>query len=315
MDSLDVTQIDPQLKHPTIFRCFDALSHGEGFIIDNDHDPKPLYYQLLAERGQTFDWEYIQKGPDRWKVKLSKLKNDQIPTIGELVAEDFRKAEVFEKYGLDFCCGGKKTVAEACAKKGVDSNLVERELRKVESQLSRNTHDFSTWNPGLLVDYIINNHHLYVTRSLPFLSEISAKVARVHGDLHPEVVDIASHFEAIEFELETHMHKEEMILFPYIKELVDAKQNGSHLTPPPFGTIANPINMMEQEHDTVGNSMAAIEQLSNGFMPPNDGCTSYRILFAKLQEFQQDLHQHIHLENNILFPKALKLEKELLKQS
>lgn len=312
MDSLDVTQIEPQLKHSTIFQRFDSLQQGEGFIIDNDHDPKPLYYQLLGERGQTFGWEYIQEGPDRWKVKLTKLMNDQVPTIGELVAADFRKAEIFGKYGINFCCGGKKTVAEACAKNGVDVNLVERELRKVENQPNRNLHSFGSWNIGLLVDYIVNNHHLYVTRSLPFLHEISAKVARVHGDRHPEVVGIATHFEAIEQELVTHMHKEEMILFPYIKELAEAKQNGSRVMPPPFGTIANPINMMEQEHDTVGNSMEAIEQLSNGFAPPNDGCTSYRILFAKLKEFQQDLHQHLHLENNILFPKALKLEKVLL---
>lgn len=313
MDSLDVTQIEPQLKHTKIFQRFDSLQLGEEFVIDNDHDPKPLYYQLLAERGQTFGWEYLQEGPERWKVKLSKLKIDQTPTIGDLVAEDFRKAEVFEKYGIDFCCGGKKTVAEACNKKGVDVGLVERELHKVERQPNRNLHGFSNWNPGLLADYIINNHHQYVKRSLPFLHELSAKVARVHGDLHPEVAAIATHFEGIEQELLSHMQKEEIILFPYIKELAEAKQSGSQLMPPPFGTIDNPINMMEQEHDTVGNSMAAIEQLSNGFDPPNDGCTSYRILFAKLQEFQKDLHQHIHLENNILFPKALKLEKELLK--
>ena len=287
---------------------------GEGFIIDNDHDPKPLYYQLLAELGQTFEWEYLQEGPDRWKVKLSRVSSGQAPTIGELVARDFRMAEVFEKYGIDFCCGGKKTVAEACHKRGVDVNLVERELQKVESLTGRNSHDFNSWTLGFLADYIVNNHHQYVARSLPFLHEISAKVALVHGALHQEVLEIARHFETIEQELEMHMHKEEVILFPYIKALAEAKENGTRLAPPPFGTIANPINMMEQEHSEVGNAMEEIEQLRNGFTPPDDACTSYRILYAKLQEFQQDLHQHIHLENNILFPKALKLESEAAKQ-
>ncbi|HOO09570.1 MAG TPA: iron-sulfur cluster repair di-iron protein [Cyclobacteriaceae bacterium] len=314
MQSLDVTQIDTQRKHLAIFDRFDALPHGEGFIIDNDHDPKPLYNQLLAERGQTFDWEYVQKGPERWKVRLSKSKTRAIPTIGELVSGDFRKAEVFEKFGIDFCCGGKKTVAEACAKMGLDANVVSRELRKVENRPNRSVHDFSTWNAGLLMEYIINNHHQYVARSLPFLSVISAKVAHVHGGLHPEAVDIANHFEALEFELETHLQKEEKVLFPYIREMLEAKQNGSTLTPPPFGTLAHLIAMVGKEHETLMGIMAAIARQSNGYKPPSDGCTSYRILFAKLQEFQLDLHQHLHLENNILFPKALKLEKELRKR-
>ncbi len=128
MEILDVTQIESRLKHPTIFNKFDDLEGGEAFIINNDHDPKPLYYQLMAERGQTFTWDYLENGPEVWRVKIVKngLVNDE--TIGEMVTKDFRKAQVFKKFGIDFCCGGKKTIKEVCAKKGIDASQVEKEL-------------------------------------------------------------------------------------------------------------------------------------------------------------------------------------------
>ncbi|MCK6616342.1 MAG: iron-sulfur cluster repair di-iron protein [Cyclobacteriaceae bacterium] len=234
------------------------------------------------------------------------------PTIGELVSQDWRKAEVFKKYGIDYCCGGKRTVADACLKKGIDSALVEADLDLVSAQPVESQHNFNRWELDFLADYIINNHHSYVTGAIPFLEELSRKVSHVHGDFHPELLEIEQHIRAVIEELTMHMPKEEIILFPYIKELVQAKKLGTPVTPPPFGTIANPIRMMEAEHITAGGAMEAIEKLSNRFTPPPDACMSYSVLFAKLKEFQQDLHQHIHLENNILFPKAIKLESELL---
>jgi regulator of cell morphogenesis and NO signaling len=313
METLDVTQIDIRLKHPTIFQHFDALLDGEEFIITNDHDPKPLYYQLIAERGETFGWEYLQQGPVSWRVKLTKRVVKKEDSIGELVARDFRKAEVFKKYGLDFCCGGKKTVAEACSEEGIDKTLVEQELREIDNNQAGGSLNYSTWNLDFLADYIMNTHHKYVTTSLPFLYEVSQKVASSHGDNHPEVIEIAEHVREVAQELSMHMKKEEIILFPYIKQLATAAREHSPVEAPPFGSIANPISMMEEEHVSAGNGMEAIETLSNGYTPPEDACTSYRVMYAKLKEFQDDLHQHIHLENNILFPKALKLEEELLK--
>jgi regulator of cell morphogenesis and NO signaling len=232
-------------------------------------------------------------------------------SIGELVSQDWRKAEVFKKYAIDFCCGGKRTVAEACEKKGIDPALVEAELQQVEKQISDHPNNFNQWELDFLVDYIVNKHHKYVSEAIPFLDELSIKVSRVHGDHHPELSDIEQHTQDVIQELTMHMHKEEKILFPYIKHLVQAKRNKTSIAHPPFGTIANPINMMEAEHTSAGSSMEAIEALSGQFTVPVDACMSYRVLFAKLQEFQQDLHHHIHLENNILFPKALELEAEL----
>lgn len=313
METLDVTVIEPRLKHSTIFEKFDALSGGQAFVIHNDHDPKPLYYQLIGERGEVFDWEYLLNGPEIWEVKITKLNTGEKPaSIGELVASDFRKAEVFRKFGLDFCCGGKKSIKEACKEKGLDITEVEKELKAVDNKPKVREDDFNNWELDFLVDYIINTHHKYVLEAIPMLDEFSSKVARVHGESHPEVVLIAEHYNAVANELKAHMPKEEQILFPYIKEMVESKKQGAILNPAGFGTIENPIRMMESEHISAGENMEKIHQLSNSFTPPVDACNSYRVLFGKLEEFEQDLHRHIHLENNILFPKAIALEKELL---
>lgn len=310
---IDVTIIEPKRKHPTIFENFDALSGGEGFIIHNDHDPKPLYYQLLGERGNIFTWEYLEEGPELWKVKIAKLKNgEKVPTIGELVTGDFRKAEVFKKYGLDFCCGGKKTLTQACKTKGLDVVQIEKELKEVDEQVKTSSQDFNTWDIDFLAEYILNTHHKYVKQAIPVIYEYTQKVAKVHGDRHPEAIGIAEKFTLVADELNRHMCKEEDILFPYIKHLAQAKSHKMKIEPSPFGTVENPINMMEHEHDIVGRMMEEISVLSNNYAPPSDACTTFRLSYAKLKEFEDDLHQHIHLENNILFPKAIEFEKQLL---
>lgn len=310
METLDVTKIEPRLKHPTIFDKFDALSGGEAFIIHNDHDPKPLYYQLLGERGQTFSWEYLQEGPEVWEVKLSKLGEGERPaTVGELAASDIRKAEVFRKFGLDFCCGGNKTLAEACQEQGISAMEVESAMSELENTEAPASQDFNNWELDFLADYIVNTHHRYVNDTLPILNEISAKVASVHGVAHPEVVEIANLFKGVENELLSHMPKEEQILFPYIKEMVTAKRDNQAPPPAAFGSIENPIRMMEAEHTSTGDNMKKIRELSGNFVPPEDACASYTYLYNKLEEFEKDLHQHIHLENNILFPKAIALEQ------
>ena len=311
MTTIDVTVLEPRLKHPTIFEQFDLLNADEAFVIHNDHDPKPLYYQMIAERGQIFEWEYLLSGPEIWEVRITRLNEGEKPvTIGELVAADFRKAEVFKKYGIDFCCGGKKTLNQACEKKGIDVLKVQDELNAIDASLEADTNNYNDWDLDFLADYIVNKHHKYVTDSHPILFELSAKVARVHGDRHPELIEIANYFNEVAEELNFHMQKEEMILFPYIKELFKAKREGRIPEKPAFGTIKNPIDMMEAEHLSAGGNMEEIKKLSNDFTPPVDACNSYRVLFGKLNEYDKDLHHHIHLENNILFVKAIALEKE-----
>ncbi|HEX7365534.1 MAG TPA: iron-sulfur cluster repair di-iron protein [Pelobium sp.] len=311
METIDVTQIEPRFKHATIFNRFDALAEGEGFVINNDHDPKPLYYQLLAERGQIFAWEYLANGPEIWKVKIEKRVPSGRETIGEMVTKDFRKAQVFKKFGIDFCCGGKKTVKEVCDKKGIDAILVEKELNSFDE--TENTYfDFNNWDLDFLVDYIINTHHKYVKESLPFMVELANKVARVHGGSHPELLAVNKVFDTLAKDFNLHLMKEEKILFPYIKQMLAAKKEGKALTAAPFGEINGPTQLMETEHEKAGEDMLAIRNLTNNFELPYGACNSYQIFFKKMMEFENDLFNHVHLENNILFPKAIVLEKEIV---
>ena len=230
-------------------------------------------------------------------------------TIGEMVVEDYRKAEVFRKFGLDYCCGGKKSLEEACQKKGLDPKAVQAELDAVNLISADKQEDYDQWDLDALIGHILVRHHQYVVGALPMLYELTEKVARVHGERHPELLAIARYFDAVAQELQMHMQKEEGILFPYITDMALADRAELPMPVPAFGTIENPIRMMEAEHESAGNAMAEIRRLSHDFTPPEDACTSYRVLFAKLSEFEQDLHQHVHLENNILFPKAVSLEK------
>ncbi|HAD15133.1 MAG TPA: iron-sulfur cluster repair di-iron protein [Saprospirales bacterium] len=225
-----------------------------------------------------------------------------------MVVADYRKAEVFRKFGIDYCCGGKKPLADVCRQKQLDLQTVQQALDAIDKQPAAPHQNFTDLPLDMLVDHIVTRHHQYVEASLPVLDELTAKVARVHGERHPELMDIARQYLAVAQELRMHMHKEERVLFPYIRQMEQSRRTNSPRPVPVFGSVANPIHMMEAEHESAGEAMEAIRKLSNQYTPPQDACTSYRVLFAKLQEFEQDLHQHVHLENNILFPKAKSLE-------
>ena len=247
-------------------------------------------------------------------METQKLKVDlKTASIGEMVADDYRKAEVFKKFGIDFCCGGKQSLDDTCSKKGINANEVWHALNELgEPNQPHPTHDFNKWALDKLVDYILDTHHKYVKETIPQLDMYSAKVASVHGENHPEVIKIAKYYDSVANELRMHMYKEEAILFPYIVQMAEANRTGAHFSAPGFGTISNPINMMEAEHEVVGETMRDIAELSNNYTPPAEACNTYRVLYAKLQEFENDLHQHIHLENNILFPAAIQLEQQLI---
>jgi regulator of cell morphogenesis and NO signaling len=238
-----------------------------------------------------------------------KIQENQI--IGELVAKDYRTASVFKKYGIDFCCQGNRTLNEACAAKKIDTNLVVSDLNTLIESTSENAIDFKSWPIDLLADYIEKKHHRYVEEKTLEIKPYLDKICRVHGERHPELLEISEHFNATAGELAKHMKKEELILFPNVRKMVKAKQENSKLEEPPFGTVQNPIQMMMEEHSTEGERFRKIETLSNNYTPPEDACNTYRVTIALLKEFEQDLHLHIHLENNILFPKAIELEKEL----
>lgn len=305
---LNVTLLEPRQKHPSIFLRFDQLVEGESLTIHNDHDPKPLYYQLLAERGNIFVWNYQEQGPKWWKVKITKRKiGESDETLGEIAAKDLRKAQIFKKYGLDFCCGGKKTVKEACREKGLDATKIEQELQQASKIPDSRSLPYNEWSLDFLADYIVNTHHSYVRKNLPDIRTYAEKVMKVHGSRHPELLPVHNLVETVYAELSAHVVKEETIVFPYIKELVMGKNN----TPPNthFGSIQDPISLMEMDHETVGKNLADIRTLTNNYSLPDDACATYSLLYRMLDEFEEDLHLHVHLENNILFPKALKLEK------
>ena len=230
-------------------------------------------------------------------------------TVAEIVTENIKTADVFKKYGIDFCCGGGISIEKICANKKIDTSLLIKDLEAIDSAVSR-AYNYDTWELDFLIDHIINIHHSYVVESIPVLLEYAVKVAKVHGHHYTEVVKINELFIVVAEELSMHMQKEEMILFPFVKQLVQAKKDGTQVPKSQFRTVGNPIQMMEQEHENAGDIFKEIAELSNNYTPPAEACNTFKALYSKLSEFEQDLHQHIHLENNILFPKAIQLEQK-----
>jgi len=241
---------------------------------------------------------------------METLQNNLQKPIGQYVADDFRTAAIFSKYKIDFCCNGNRTVAEACNKKGIDSTILMDEINTVLNNKRGETIDYKSWPLDLLVEYIEKKHHRYVEEKIPVLRQFLDKLCRVHGERHPELFKINELFTASAGELASHMKKEELILFPFVKKMVKAKLENGAIQSPQFGTVENPITMMMEEHDNEGQRFRDIAELTDNYNPPADACNTYKVTYAMLDEFEKDLHLHIHLENNILFPEAIKLEQQ-----
>ncbi len=233
-------------------------------------------------------------------------------TLSQIVKDNFRAAAVFEKYGLDFCCRGNKPIAQACEEKGIESSPIVEELNVLNTNSGVDENNYDEWDVDFLTDYIINNHHAYVRKMTPILAAHTQKVASVHGENHTEVIEIAQKFSTVYKDLKMHMMKEEEILFPYIKKLAKAKKTGSKAELPFFGSAKNPIKMMMAEHEAAGDELYEIRSLSNNYTPPADACNTFKVTYQELKDFEEDLHKHVHLENNILFPKVIVLEAELV---
>ena len=227
-------------------------------------------------------------------------------TVRELAVEVPNATRVFEKLGIDYCCGGERPLEEACASANVAVDDFVRALELGSGTLaSVTTCDWNTTPLGELVDHIVNQHHTFVKSETPRLLALIAKVAGVHGQNHPELEQVQVAFSELANELGAHMMKEEQILFPYLKQMA----SGSGCGPSCFGTVRNPIRVMMMEHDDAGEKLREMRRLTSDYSIPADACTSYATLFRALVEFEQDLHQHIHLENNILFPRAVAMEQ------
>jgi regulator of cell morphogenesis and NO signaling len=219
--------------------------------------------------------------------------------VGQIAAESLAAVRVFEDHGIDYCCGGAKPLQEACAERGLDASALLAEVDQAKQSATADR-DWSTAPAGELIQHILSTHHEYLRRELPRLAQRMDAVVKAHGDAHPRIVHPLAHTLAgLSAELEQHMRKEEMILFPFM-------ERGG---PAPFGSVANPIRVMEHEHDSAGQALAEMRRVTDGFTLPEGACNTFRALYAGLEELERDLHMHIHLENNILFPKALAAER------
>ena len=232
-------------------------------------------------------------------------------SIGQFVANNYQTASVFSKYGIDFCCKGDRTLEDVCNKKNIAIEAILHDLDIVTSQKNDESIDFKSWPLDLLIDYIEKKHHRYVESKTPALIQYLEKLCKVHGHANPELYQIFDEFKKAAGELASHMKKEELILFPFIKKLVKAHEFNTPIDLPHFGTAQNPIAMMKEEHDIEGERFRLIAGLSNNYQPPAHACNTYKVAYSMLEEFEKDLHKHIHLENNILFPKALGLEAKV----
>jgi regulator of cell morphogenesis and NO signaling len=231
-------------------------------------------------------------------------------TVRELAVEVPGATRVFEKLGIDYCCGGGKALFEACANAGIPVDDLISSLEEAEhsSKQSGEGEDWQAEGLSKLTSYIVGKHHVFTRDELGRLEPLLAKVCSVYGEKRPELLRIQALFQALKSDLLPHMQKEEMVLFPYITEMEGAIAGNRPKPQPFFGTVRNPIHMMSLEHDAAGEILREIRSLSSDFKPPEDACVSYRTLYQALEELEQDLHQHIHLENNLLFPRAVQME-------
>lgn len=225
-------------------------------------------------------------------------------TIRDLVNRDFRAAAVFHRYGIDFCCGGGKPLGEVCRRKRLDEDEVLGEIGRACADAAGRPPAYTEWEADRLARHIVGVHHGYCRGAMPVIAAHTRKLAQVHGPAYPELADVADIFERVCEDMDAHMLKEEHVLFPYIERLAATRRAGLAVFPAPFGDVGNPIRMMEADHEAAGAAMARIRELTAGYAVPAHGCTTWRVALQELDAFERDLHLHVHLENNVLFPMA-----------
>ena len=239
-------------------------------------------------------------------AKVSAENMDTV-TVGDLVANDYRAARVFEKYGIDFCCGGKIALSTACREAGIDPEELRRELAKCAAEPADRSQNFGEWDLPFLADYIVNTHHAYLKKDTASIAAYAHKIAQVHGEHHPEVIRIAEIFDKIAADLVLHLHQEEELLFPAIRKMAALQKQGTVPAQKDVEALRAELATLNHEHDEIGAAIHEIRHLSNNYAIPGDVCNTFMITYRKLKEFEDDLHKHVHLENNILFPKAANL--------
>jgi regulator of cell morphogenesis and NO signaling len=231
-------------------------------------------------------------------------------SIGEVVKLNFKTAELFQANNIDFCCGGNSSIADACNQAGIDPEQLIKQLEALTAREDPDSEYINNLGLDELSTYIIKRHHTYVRNSIPPLIKNLEKICQVHGEHHPELYTIRELFTKTAGNLTMHMQKEEMVLFPYIQRLASAQRENAPVPEAHFGSVSNPIGMMIEEHRAEGERFDEISKLSKDYQLPDDACTTYEVTYKQLRDFENDLHRHIHLENNVLFPKAIELENK-----
>jgi len=224
--------------------------------------------------------------------------------IGEIVADDYRTAEVFEKYKVDFCCGGKVVLSTICKEKGINLARIIEELNAVKREPVGREQNFASWELPFLADYIVNVHHTYLKENTGQIAAYARKIAAVHGAHHPEVIEIAAIFDEIAIDMAAHLREEEEIFFPAVRRADAARKAGSAPEAQDIATIKKSLKKLTHEHEVIGDAIHAIRHLAKEYAIPGDVCNTFVVTYRKLKEFEDDLHKHVHLENNILFLKA-----------
>ncbi|HYH87389.1 MAG TPA: iron-sulfur cluster repair di-iron protein [Pyrinomonadaceae bacterium] len=230
-------------------------------------------------------------------------------TVREYAVETPNATRVFEKLKIDYCCGGGRSLADACAVAGVEVGEVKRLLEQAGSFAGDVPAGLQSGTLAELIDYILDKHHTFTRDEMERITALAAKVESKHGMNHPEMLRVRALFQQLCDDLRPHMFKEEMILFPYVKQMEQAAVSGLPKPYAPFGTVGNPVRMMMLEHDTAGDILRELRAVTADYAAPEDACISYQTLYRALEEFEKDLHQHIHLENNVLFPRAVEMEE------
>lgn len=284
-ETLDVTKIEPRFKHPTIFKHFDALNPGGAFIIENDHDPKPLYYELLAERGNIFTWEYLEQGPEWYRVKIAKNPAETAVQGGQIPEKDLKKATFLKEKGVSFGCS--------------------------DSGKSSKDSDFDEWEVDELIDHIVSTHHQYIKQHAQNINNLAIKVSEHHGTDNPELHRVSTQTHHFLQDLLDHIANEEEVLFPVIRQGLARKTNPAEKLTYEVGTLNMPIGVLMKEHHIAGEDLNFLRRITDNFTPPKNACNSFSFLYKQLKEFEEDLRVHIRLENEYLFPKALQLDREL----
>lgn len=294
------------VKNDIVLKNFDRLMFGEHITMLYDKDPINLYYDFLTYRDGLFEWQYLEAGPDVWMIKIKNIGQD-FRTVADVLLEYPKASKVFSKHKIDYCCQGNRLFIEVCKEAGVEAAKILKKIEDADAYPEANEKAV-TWPLDFLIDYIQVVHHQYVKENKPAIINLLLKVQDLHGELHPVLYNINLIFNKLAETLKLHMQKEEVLVFPAIKSMVNCEEEPFHYT---IRTLEDLVRAMKIDHDEAGEGMASIRNLTENYHLPEDACDSFKLLYDMLQEFENDLHVHVHLENNVLFPKALALRKEI----